>query len=184
MVTITKLQVDTIHNKLIVSATNNTTSYQFEEICIDTQKTFNCKNEESIYATKIKLTDYPADTDLENYEIDFNDIICSDDPENDIFFVWIKCKETPQSGDPYITAGFGVTLSVKHFYSLLLNHIEVVSQNDFNCSPECSDVNFMLAWQGFNLAKVLQDYNQMIMYWNMLHSLDKATIIQGCGCNK
>lgn len=184
MVTITKLQVDIANNKLIVSATDNTNSYEFKEICIDTQKTFNCKNEESIYATTITIENQEVDTPLTNYEIPFSDIICSDNPETDIFFVWVKAKEYPASGDPYITAGFGVTLSVKNFYDLLLNHISIVADNDCNCNPDCSDVNFMLAWQGFNLSKILQDYNKMIYYWKILHSFGNSTVSTGCGCNK
>ena len=184
MVTITKLQVDIAHNKLIVSATDNTASYEFKEICIDTQKTFNCKNDESTYATKITIEDVDPNTALTNYEISFDDIICSENPESDVFFVWVKAKEYPASGDPYITAGFGVTLSVKDFYSILLNHISVVADDDCECNPDCSDVNFMLAWQGFNLSKILQDYNKMIYYWNILHSIGSKTSSFGCNCNK
>lgn len=183
MVTITKLQVDITHDKLIISATNNTKSYKFTEICIDTEKTFNCKNEESTYATKITLENQELNEDLENYEIPFDSIICSEDPVNNIFFVWVKCIEYPQSGESYTTSGFGVTLSVKNFYDLLLNHIDIVSQNDYACNPSCSDVNFMLAWQGFNLAKTLQDYNQMINYWRILHKYNISTSTD-CTCNK
>lgn len=78
---------------------------------------------------------------------------------------------------------FGVTLSVKSFYELLLNHIDIVSSDTCNCKVECSDVNFMLAWDGFNLAKTLQDYNQMIKYWNILHKSNTATY-SSCGCNR
>lgn len=184
MVTITKLQVDIANNKLIVSATDNTETYEFEEICIDTQKTFNCKNEESTKATVIEIKNQEASTALTNYEVSLDDIICSEDPKSDVFFVWVKAKETPGVGDAYITAGFGVTLSVKDFYDLLLNHIDIISEDSCTCKPDCSEVNFMLAWQGFNLAKSLQDYNQMIYYWNILHKTGSNSNHSGCGCNK
>ena len=287
MVTITKLQVDTISENLVVSANDdNTDKYQFTKIYIDSIKTFNCKNEPSTLATTVELKDsstepYAENTPLSNYKIPFNEIICSDVPENDIFFVWVECDEQYNRDEYngyyydnnfYITDGknyyhtvtlnasevfededasdynyaknhssdvyavktfrkghyiyvketyggntyyfrindeslatggvsitetvynearaymapntaFGVTLSVKNFYELLLNHIDIESSTD-NCKVDCADVNFMLAWQGFNLAKTLQDYNQMIYYWNILHRYGNNSSTVGCGCNK
>lgn len=75
---------------------------------------------------------------------------------------------------------FGVTLSVSTLYQLLFNRINIASNSC--CKVECSDVNTMLAWQGFNLAKNLGEYKQMVKYWKILHrttNLDTST----CGCS-
>lgn len=290
MILITKLQVDTVNNCLVISASDdNTTGYQFTKMYIDSTSTFNCKNEPSSSATQITFKDssslaYPVNTPLTNYKVEFNDIICSEHPENDVLFVWIYCNEASEVYDGFLSiidtyyyftdgskyyktygiedvysvtevtksdyeyAGstryaypkiesygdkdfvfikyksdedaaytyykvdksslesgaseiseseyvvnslhenpqpsFGVTLSVKNFYELLLNHIDITAQDSCNCNPDCSDVNFMLGWQGFNLAKTLQDYNQMIYYWNILHKFGSSSSSSGCGCNK
>lgn len=285
MVTIKKMPVDSVNDYISIYATDdNPEKYQFTKIYIDTVKTFNCKNEPSTHATVIELKDssslpYAENTPLDNYKIPFNEIICSDDPINDIFFIWVECNEqfnrdeyigyyynsnfyftdgknyyhtsaftsaevvkdsdssdynyakshaddsytiksfknshnlyikSTYSGvtlyyvinDESLSQGgssiaetaynaarklmkpqtaFGVTLSVRDFYNLLLNHIDIET-NPYNCKVECSEVNFMLAWQGFNLSKTLQDYNQMIYYWNILHSV-KTSSSSNCGCN-
>lgn len=278
MITITKLQVNTVNNNLVISATDdNTDYYKFTKAYIDSTKTFNCKNEESVYADKIDI-DANDNTPLSDYKIPFSDIITSETPENDILFVWLEAMEgyerhemyrvaddshgisyghyvsfgdgsyyrvtssvmactesdyliakqygeengcavkrsnyyyvnTPDSSWEYFVSvinggatssheitkeefdeatsynvkAFGVTLSVKNFYDLLLNHINIEASDSCNCNVDCSDVNFMLAWQGFNLSKSLQDYNQMIKYWKILHSTGDNTSSSGCGCNK
>lgn len=290
---ITKLLVDIDNENLVVSATSSgadtkdgvTYHHQFYKLDIDSTSTFNCKNEPSTLATSIPLV-CDQDTNLVDYPISFNDILCSDIP-NDILFAWLyekeyvirewnlglvvdesepelamyiyitdgtdiyKCKLTdlddgvvmtkvdsmpgtgsddykvdciihgegkylyfkvtyneeisyyrmnitskavqivdaskfPTSVNDYYADNvlFGVTLSVKNFYNLLLNHIDIVSDdNPCTCNVECSDVNFMLAWDGFNLAKTLQDYRQMIKYWRILHRAGNSTT-SNCGCNK
>lgn len=74
---------------------------------------------------------------------------------------------------------FGVTLSVRDFYESILKRIEVKDTNC--CKADCSDVNFMLAWNGFNLAKALQQYRQMVYYWRLLHNSKVSN--SNCGCN-
>lgn len=74
---------------------------------------------------------------------------------------------------------FGVTLSVRDFYESILKRIEVKDTNC--CNADCSDVNFMLAWSGFNLARALQQYRQMIYYWKLLHNSKVSD--SNCGCN-
>lgn len=327
MAKITKALVNTNDQKLHISATSSYNEespsyyYKFTELCIDSSKTFNCKNDESTHATTIQL-DIDYNTDLDDFTVDFNDIVCSEDVANDLLFIWLKeaqyvesesgeaieakykglnhqggfvCNETaPHYGkfficrnndywvrfvmdgdgvlegisntifsneegginyeqlqqyldgtyprgsiinDYYveslpmgnyiyaklvndgtttyyrvtynpslpadspssyyieeidkwptikvtdIASSFGVTLAVKEFYELLLDHIDIVAKDNCDCNPDCSDVNFMLAWQGFNLSKTLQDYNQMIKYWKILHSYG-IEVSSGCGCNK
>ena len=74
---------------------------------------------------------------------------------------------------------FGVTLSVRDFYESILKRVEVKDTNC--CKADCSDVNFMLAWHGFNLAKALQQYRQMVYYWRLLHNSKVSN--SNCGCN-
>lgn len=278
MITITKLQVNTVTNNLVISATDNTDSYKFSKIMIDSSNTFNCKSEESTKAVSIQIDDIEENSDLVDYKIPFNDIYNVENPESDLFFVWVYADdykdylgylygeaiyftdghdnyyyvtngEDPFSGEihesteaAYKTAkqaaetyimksyrddtklyikyytesvmkyymisnsettfteiteeeyndsrktqvpypAFGLTLSVKDFYNLLLNNIEIQTKDSTHCNPSCSDVNFMLAWQGFNLAKTLQDYNQMIYYWKILHGFNNTSSYTSC-CNK
>lgn len=75
---------------------------------------------------------------------------------------------------------FGVTLSVRFLYELILDKINIKNEND--CNANCSDVNFMLAWNGFNLAKNLGEYKQMIYYWRLLHQVSSSST-SGCGCS-
>lgn len=200
MATISKLKVDLDNQKLIISATSsrNTDSehhYRFTKIYIDVSNTFNCKNEPSTIATNSAITiktidetgakvDYPKDTDLEDYEVSFSDILCTDDFDNELFFVWIEesvYNEEDIDNSVPIPQVFGVTLNVQQFYELLLNHISI--KNECECDVDCSEVNFMLAWNGFNLSKTLQEYHQMIYYWKILHSVGSSTK-SSCGCNK
>lgn len=196
MAVITKLQVDASNEQLIVSATSNgitqdgetSLHHKFTKIYVDTCCTFNCKNEPSSKALIKTLTadDFNSnwiDGDLTDYTIPFSDIIV-EDVLNEVLFVWIEeitCDEKGnQLGKYDITYLFGVTLHVQSLYNILLNHINI---NECKCKPDCSDVNFMLAWDGFNLAKTLQDYRQMCYYWQILHK-NKTTISStGCGCN-
>lgn len=195
MVTITKLLVDTVNEKLIVSATskgvttdesNHTFHHKFTKIEIDITNTFVCKNEPSSVAMSFNIpvpedsvTDY--DWDLVDFEIPFSEIL-SNDVANDILFVWLTEEEYDENYtlQDNTEVGFGVTLSVNTFYDLLLEHIKINSTNC--CKVNCSDVDFMLAWNGFNLAKTLQDYKQMIYYWKILHRQVSENIIS-CNCN-
>lgn len=270
MITITKLQVNTVTNHLVISATDDTDSYKFTKIAIDSASTFNCKNEESTSAVTINIDGFEENQPLVDYKVEFNDIYNIKNPESDLFFVWVYADEYKEylgylyEGFIYFTDGndnyykfidfegevftsseseyktaksagsavvksykhnskgyvkyfggdsdeyyyfedtsftetteedynlnrskqfsypaFGLTLSVKDFYNLLLNNIEIQTKDSTHCNPSCSDVNFMLAWQGFNLAKSLQDYNQMVYYWNILHSLNTSSSHSNC-CN-
>ena len=205
MVNITKLKVDVDNEQLLISATskgettdNATYHHRFTKVFIDTTTTFNCYNEPSSYATTIDIPlpedsdsgiDY--DKDLEDYAIPFSDILC-DDIANDVLFVWLEeveydnlnplhVRDMPASSD-YTNPdyGFGVTLSVATFYNLLLENLKIKSEDC--CDTDCSDVNMMIAWQGFNLAKTLGEYKQMIYYWKLLHNVI-SDISTGCNCN-
>lgn len=74
---------------------------------------------------------------------------------------------------------FGVTLSVRDFYNLMLERVTI--EDVISCKATCSDVNCMLAWNGFNLAKSLREYKQMIYYWKILHNV--VTSSYNCNCN-
>lgn len=198
---ITKLQVDVANEKLIISATGsgsttdsggNTLHHRFTKVYIDTTCTFNCKNEYSTNAVEILIPDDAITTnatlvaglhydgDLVDFEIPFSDILSQDIP-NDILFIWIEETEYDANYQAVDTNYyFGVTLSVSTFYNLLLNHIKINSAEC--CKSDCSDVNFMLAWHGFNLAKTLQDYKQMIYYWKIMHN-NSSSIVNNCNCN-
>lgn len=202
MATITKLQVDVANQKLIISATSsgvttdsssNTFHHRFTKVYIDTTCTFNCKNEYSTSSVAIEIPDDAITTnatlhddehfdgDLVDFEIPFSDIYNSTDIANDILFIWIEETEydfTYSAVD--INYFFGVTLSVSTFYETLLNHIKLNAKEC--CKATCSDVNFMLAWHGFNLAKTLQEYKQMVYYWNIMHN-NKSSVSSGCECS-
>lgn len=196
---ITKLLVDVDNQKLVLSANPNsdetgTYHYRFTDIYIDTAATFNCSQEESTSAYHKTLStseadyDNPLGNEIGQLEIPFSDIL-SQDVDNDLLFIWIKeSKYTESSGtytevsdDYYPKKLFGVTLSVKTLYQRLLNVINIKDGNC--CNVECSDVNTMLAWQGFNLAKNLGEYKQMIKYWNILHK-NTGTDSNQCHCSR
>lgn len=203
MATITKLYIDSTNENLVISATSSgattedgvTIHHKFTRIFIDLACTFNCKSEPSSNATTIVLTaddfDTWVDGDLVDYTVPFSDIL-SDDILNDILFVWIE--ETPytdeagtqQATNLDLDYYFGVTLHVKTLYNHLLSHISLDNSCGCasSCNPDCADVNIMLAWQGFNLAKTLQDYRQMINYWNIIHTTNTtSSYSSGCNCH-
>lgn len=178
MVTITKLQVDVNNEKLLISATSKGEiegkHHKFTKINLDITDTFVCKNEPSSNAMSFDIpvpenVESEYDWDLVDFEIPFSDILSSD-VANDILFIWLTEEEYSSEGvlQDNTEVGFGLTLSVSTFYNLLLNHIKIKSSSNC-CNASCSDVDFMLAWNGFNLAKTLQDYRQMIYYWRLLH---------------
>lgn len=74
---------------------------------------------------------------------------------------------------------FGITLSVSTLYNNILNSI--VIKNSENCEADCSEVNKMLAWQGFSFAKALGRYDQMIYYWKILHNISNS-VSTPCNC--
>lgn len=195
MVTITKLQVDVVNKKLIISATSkgavNDTHHKFTKVQIDVTNTFVCYNEPSSIAVSSMTFDIPVpedatsdyDWDLVDFEIPFSSIL-SDDVANDVVFVWLTEEEYDSHNNLQADGsevGFGVTLSVSTFYNLLLNHIKINTTGC--CKAGCSDIDFMLAWDGFNLAKTLQDYRKMIYYWKLLHKQTVNNSNNSCNCH-
>ena len=93
MARITKLLIDTVANKLIISATStgkttddtSTYHHKFTTIKFDVTDTFNCSNEPSSVATTHTL-DIGFDTDLVNYEVSLADIL-PNNPTLDLFFI-------------------------------------------------------------------------------------------------
>lgn len=190
MVTLKKAAVDVVNEQLLISATSKynvegnpqTSHYRFTNIYIDTAKTFNCYNDPSDYCTTIPIDieTIGYDTDLVDFSIPFSSIL-SDDIPNELLFVWLEETEynNIEEGSEHIKdvtgnpdKGFCVTLSVSTLYELLLNHIKV--NTDICCNTTCSDINYVLAWNGFNLAKSLakvtpSEYRNMIYYWSILH---------------
>jgi hypothetical protein len=202
MATITKLQVDVDNEKLLIGAktTGQTTvngnirHHKFTKVYIDTVNTFNCVNEFSSSASvyNITTTNYDKDSTGEDgqdpiIEVPFSAIL-SDDIPNELLFVWLQ-EDEYDNADPHnrLTIDktaehlFGLTLSVKTFYDLLLNNINI--KNECSCDTTCSDVDIMLAWNGFNLAKTLQNYRQMIYYWQVIHKRANASYTGSCNCN-
>lgn len=185
-VNIDKASVDTVNRQFVISAScilgDEYTNYKFTKIYIDTALTFNCKDDASTHAMvfNIDSTIVPDNTSLEEYTISFDKALLVDDFENTLFFIWVEASCYNGSKDE-LFKGFGTTLSVKDFYSYILNSINI-NEGDY-CNINCSDVNFVLAWNGFNLAMALRNYKQMIYYWNILHKA-KSSSGNSCNCNK
>lgn len=136
--------------------------------------------------------------------IKFDDITISDDIPNELLFIWLKesfyttGNDTPyDNGIVDIYDGttligsvdcrcdnydFVVALSVETFYKLLLNSININSCKPCKDSIDCSEVNTMLAWDGFNLAKSTRNYKQMVYYWKIIHNQANNSSSNGCNC--
>lgn len=206
---LTRLEFDEERKKMIVSATSTgllivdgqTLHHRFTKLYIDTVKTFNCSDSPSRNAISIDIDDKYISTqghvvehdglhydgDLWNLEIDFDDIYLSEDVLNDIIFIWLEENEYDVNfnlhGEPpdWPRMLFEFLFSETTFYSHLLDYIKINSEDC--CKTNCSDVNFMLAWNGFSLAMSVRDYQQMVYYWNILHY--KAGSKSGkCNCNR
>ena len=181
--------------------------HKFTKISIDTAKTFNCKDEPSSKAIT-KIIDWSHDTDNVNgigvdrdlyfknnevqyFEIPFNDIYLSEDVANDLIFVWIEEQKGTVSSSTFTPVTdenpvnhFAITLHVGTFFDLILSNINIIGNECNNCkNVECSDVNFMLAWQGFDLAKTLGKYKQMVYYWNIMHNVSNQYNNSSCNCH-
>lgn len=65
---------------------------------------------------------------------------------------------------------------------LILSNINIADNKD--CNVQCSDVNTMLAWYGFNLANKLNDMKRLIYYWNLLHESVDMIDVSNCNCNR
>ena len=202
MVTLKKVAVDVVNEQLLISATSKynvegnpqNTNYRFTNVFIDTAKTFSCYNDPSEYCAKIPISieEVGYNTDLVDYSIPFSSIYSENVP-NELLFVWLEETEYDniEEGSEHIKDvegnpdyGFGITLSVSTFYELLLDHIKISKEEC--CNTSCSDVNYMLAWNGFNLAKQLgqvnpSEYRNMIYYWNILH-IKGSESSNGCNC--
>lgn len=181
--------------------------HKFTEVFIDSSSTFNCGSGPSSFATNSSIridwdniessTNNGYDEDLIDYEIPFTSIMMDENSmANELFFIWVKECSYTKDGDEYFESAnevssvtgqhypinlFALTLSVSTFYNILLNHIKI---NTEDCNKVgCSDVNFMLAWDGFNLAKTLQDYKKMIYYWKILHTQTTIGSNNSCNCH-
>lgn len=211
MAQLTRLEFDEDRKKMIVSATSTgilevdgvTYHHRFSKLYIDTTKTFNCSDSPSRNAIAIDIDDSYIDEkghviehdgkhydgDLWNMEIDFDDIYLTEDVLNDIVFIWLEEKEYDEHfgetthGMPpeWPIMLFEFLFSENQLYNHMLDYIKINSEDC--CETKCSDVNFMLAWNGFSLAMSVRNYQQMVYYWNILHY--KANAKSGkCNCNR
>ena len=185
--------------------------FRFNSIKMDSSATFNCKEEPSSSAITLTISNYLDDagnvaaTGLEGEKpaISFNNIPYDDIP-NELLFIWIKesfyitGNDTPYANgivdiyDGTTLIGsvdcrcdnydFVVALSVETFYKLLLNSININSCKPCKDSIDCSEVNTMLAWDGFNLAKSTRNYKQMVYYWKIIHNQANNSSSNGCNC--
>lgn len=195
MAVFTKCLIDITNKKLIISATSSgiTTdastgvqkSHQFTDLYIDNQDTFICANEPSTGATHIALENTVVNGDLTDFEVLFTDILLKD-IENSLLFVWLKEVEgtvDSQTGN-FSKEDFayymGITFSVNLLYTLLLDTIDIKGEGC--CEVDCTNVERMMAWMAFMLAKKLSDPKAMIKYWKILHQLGLNSTT-GCSCN-
>lgn len=185
--------------------------FKFDSIQMDNSATFNCKEEPSSSAITLDVTDYLDDNGNiaatgatgEKPAISFNDIPYDDIP-NELLFIWLKESFYLIGNDNPYAAGivdiydgstligsvdcrcdnydFVIALSVETFYKLLLNTININNCNPCKDNIDCSEVNTMLAWDGFNLAKSTRNYKQMVYYWNIIHNQANKSNSRGCNC--
>ena len=75
-----------------------------------------------------------------------------------------------------------ILFSLKHLTDIVFSQLSIQDEKE-SCNITASDVNAMLAWQGFELASCCCDVWEMIKYWNYIKDMQGVSINSNCKCH-
>ena len=120
---------------------------------------------------------------------DFNENFTKSNLSSDLFFIYVKCKDTPLIGCPPCRLDELTTLGVTFDEALL--HQKVLGYTNelvAECSVPQGFTDFILLWYAFKSAVETEHYIMAIQYWKMLfddysNSGNYINSKSGCGCH-
>lgn len=109
------------------------------------------------------------------------------DMSDTLFFVYIKCKGTPDICTP-CTLDEEYTLGVVFDENLLYQRVmDYTKELTDNCCVHTGFIDFILLWNAFKAAIETEHYVAAIKFYNMLFGNSEVTgstkYIGGCGCH-
>lgn len=123
-----------------------------------------------------------------SWESDSKDIVFNrGDMSNTLFFVYIKCKGTPDSCTPCRLdeeTTLGVVFDENVLHQKVMDYTkELVA----DCSVPTAFIDFILQWNAFKAAIETEHYIPAIKFFNMMFDevgkSSQSITIKACGCN-
>ena len=115
---------------------------------------------------------------------DFNENFTGSSLSNDLFFVYVKCKDAPLIGCPPCRLDelttLGVTFDENLLHQKVLGYTKELADS---CNIPRGFIDLILLWQAFKSSIETEHYIQAIKYWKMLFNNNKSYNSKGCGCH-
>lgn len=109
------------------------------------------------------------------------------DMSKTLFFVYIKCKGTPDACTPCRLdeeVTLGVTFDEAMLYQMMMGYTKDLL---VDCTVPTGFVDFILLWNAFKAAIETEHYVEAIKFYNLLFGSVEGKgyddAIKGCGCN-
>lgn len=138
------------------------------------------------YTKEINLVLTAADF-IKVWEIDVNAMAFKQaDMSNTLFFVYIKCKGTPDASTPCTLdkeITLGVTFDESVLYQKVMDYTKSLADS---CCVPTGFIDFILLWNAFKAAVNTEHYIAAIKFFNQLFGvIDKSSIgiTKTCGCH-
>lgn len=191
MLLIDQLRISDDGKRMYINAHVNTASY-FDNIYID-KITIITEDKVSEMAPEMFTEDYIYQQTIDGNQkelalvltaTDFNENFAKSLLTENLFFVYITCKGTPDSSTPCrldeLTT-LGVTFDDTLLYQKVMNQARGLV-NECDISQELLDM--ILLWNGFKAAIETEHYIQAIDFWKKLFKNSNSSgTYNGCGCH-
>lgn len=115
---------------------------------------------------------------------DFNEQYAKSNLSSDLFFVYIKCKGTPDMCTP-CTLDEEITLGVTFDEALLYQKImQFTRELNNECEVPQNMIDLIMLWNGFRAAIETEHYVVAVDFWEKLFSsTNSITVSNKCKCN-
>jgi hypothetical protein len=137
------------------------------------------------YIYKKVFDENQKEADLVLQPVDFNEGFAKSNFSSDLFFVYVKCKGTP---DPCVPCRLDeeITLGVTFDENILYQQVmDYTKQLASDCEVPVGFADFILQWNAFKASVETEHFIPAVKYWNML--FDKNSSSHGnnkpCGCH-
>ena len=126
------------------------------------------------------------EADLVLQPVDFNEGFAKSNFSSDLFFVYVKCKGTP---DPCVPCRLDeeITLGVTFDENILYQQVmDYTKQLASDCEVPVGFADFILQWNAFKASVETEHYIPAIKFWQQLFGntgSQSASITRNCGCH-
>lgn len=114
---------------------------------------------------------------------DFNENFTGSSLSNDLFFVYVKCKDAPLIGCPPCRLDelttLGVTFDENLLHQKVLSYTKELAES---CNVSKGLIDLILLWQAFRSSIETEHYIQAKKYWEILFHRNKSYNGKGCNC--